>query len=329
MTKAPAKPKFFNPKPVLLDKIKARGGWVNAHSHIDRAFLVTEENFPLSIIDCKEKWDYPDQWKGKASVQTIYENMVACIENLLEQGGQALGSFIDCDPIIKDKSLQAADRVKKEYKGQLKLRFIHQPIKGVIDKEARKWFEEASSFVDIIGGLPERDNPRDADHLDILFETAKKYNKMLHVHVDQFNDPAQHGTELLADKTAEYNYQGKVVAVHSISLAAQPIKNRQKVYKKMLDNGIMVIACPMSWLDPKRSEKLAPLHNAVTPIDEMVPAGITVGLGTDGIHDFYKPFLDGDMWIELYILSEANRFRDLDALADIASTNGLKVLGIT
>ena len=60
----------------------------------------------------------------------------------------------------------------------------------------------------------------------------------------------------------------------------------------------------------------------------MHPEGIIVGLGTDNIYDLYKPFNDGDMWIELRVLLEACRFYDIDALVEIATTNGLKTLGI-
>jgi hypothetical protein len=35
----------FDPKQLLLDKIQARGGWVNAHAHIDRAYILDAENF--------------------------------------------------------------------------------------------------------------------------------------------------------------------------------------------------------------------------------------------------------------------------------------------
>ncbi|HMS51261.1 MAG TPA: hypothetical protein PKD56_02970 [Chitinophagales bacterium] len=51
-------------------------------------------------------------------------------------------------------------------------------------------------------------------------------------------------------------------------------------------------------------------------------------MGTDNIYDLYKPFNDGDMWIELRVLLEACRFYDIDALVEIATTNGLKTLGI-
>jgi cytosine deaminase len=266
-------------------------------------------------------------------------HMSRVIDNQLQQGVKALGSFIDCDSIVKDKNLKAADKIKTRYKGQIKLKFIHQPVKGLMDKTERKWFEEAASYVDIIGGLPERDSKlkigvdRKAEHLDILFETAKKHHKPLHVHIDQLNIPEQRDTELLIKKTREYDYGGKVVAIHCISLAAQERSYRQKIYKALADLDITVIACPSAWIDAswvvqQPKDIIGPLHNAVTPAKEMLAAGVRVALGTDDIADIYKPFSDGDMWTELRFLLEACHFYDIDTLADIATANGRKALFI-
>ncbi|MGZ6005290.1 MAG: amidohydrolase family protein, partial [Candidatus Saccharimonadales bacterium] len=74
------------------------------------------------------------------------------------------------------------------------------------------------------------------------------------------------------------------------------------------------------------SETLAPIHNSVTPVDEMLPAGVRVAIGTDDIADIYKPFSDGDMWTELRFLLEATHLYDMDALVEIATTNGRKAL---
>ncbi len=34
---------------------------------------------------------------------------------------------------------------------------------------------------------------------------------------------------------------------------------------------MMMIACPMAWIDSNRKEDLMPFHNALTPADEMIP----------------------------------------------------------
>ncbi len=100
------------------------------------------------------------------------------------------------------------------------------------------------------------------------------------------------------------------------------------MYAQLVELDITVIACPSAWIDSLRTEELVPSHNSITPIDEMIPAGVRVAIGTDDIADIYKPFSDGDMWTELRILLEATHFYDMDALAEIATSNGLKSLGI-
>jgi cytosine deaminase len=320
---------IFNPKALLLEKIKVRGGWVNTHAHIDRAYILNEENFKLTYAPLQEKWNFPDEYKRKATVDDIYTNMARAIERMCEQGTQAIGTFIDVDPVIEDKAIKAAQKIRDTFKDDIKIKYINQVVKGVLEPEARKWFDIGAQFVDIIGGLPEKDAGHEAEHLDILFETAKKNGgKMLHVHVDQFDLPSQRDTELLIKKTVEHGYQNKVVAIHCISLAAQKSAYRQKIYKRMVEAGVMVVTCPDGWIDWRRREVMAPLHNAIAPVDEMVPAGVTVSLGTDNIQDIYKPFVDGDMWTELRFLLETCHFYDLEALADIATTNGLKTLGL-
>lgn len=320
------------PKRLLLEKIHQKGGWVNCHAHIDRANILNSDNFKLVDGDLKQKWDYPDKYKRAASIDDIYQNMAVAIESMIAQDVKAIGSFIDVDPIIEDKAIQAATKLRNNYADRIDIKFINQVVKGVIEPEARKWFEVGAEFVDFIGGLPEKDEGREAEHLDILFETAKGVgNKPLHVHVDQLNLPEQRDTELLVKKTIEHGYEGKVVAVHSISVGAQPRDYRKELYRKIADAGIIVVACPCGWIDNSwvaglDHDVVGPIHNALTPVKEMVAAGVTVALGTDNIQDIYKPYNDGDMWTELRFLLEASRLYDMEILSDIATVNGRKAL---
>lgn len=322
----------FDPKTELLDRIKKNGGWVNAHAHIDRAYILNADNFAQTSEDLATKWQLPDEFKAKAAVDDIYENMARVVESMLGQGVQALGSFIDVDPIIEDKAIQAAKRLRDKYKDQIEIKFINQVVKGVLEPEARHWFDIGAEFVDIIGGLPEKDAEHEAEHLDVLFETAKKNGgKPLHVHIDQYNSPDQRDTELLVAKTVEHGYEGKVAAVHCISVGAQPRQYRQELYRKMKAAGISVVVCPCGWIDnswvaSQPEDVIGPIHNAIAPVKEMVAAGLNVALGTDNIRDIYKPFNDGDMWTELRFLLEACHLYDLDVLADVASVNGRSAL---
>ena len=195
--------------------------------------------------------------------------------------------------------------------------------------------DAAMEFMRVDFGLPEKDddtNPGQGlgkTHLDTIFSIAAERDKPLHIHADQYNSPAQRDTELILDTIEAYGYAGRVSLVHCISLAAQPKEYRDRSYARLAELGVTTICCPTSWIDSRRTETLAPSHNAITPVDEMLDAGALVAMGVDNIADIYKPFSDGDLWTEMRFLLEATHTYDIPALARIATTNGLRSLSLT
>jgi cytosine/adenosine deaminase-related metal-dependent hydrolase len=319
---------FMNLKKELLAGIRQHGGWVNAHAHFDRAYSLDENSVKEIYAPLKKKWDIVDTLKRTSSVDDVYHRMASATELMLEQGVQAFGSFVDVDEAIGEKSLLAAEKLRAVYGDRIQMKFINQTLKGVLDKDARYWFDKALEFVDIIGGLPAKDAGREAEHLDLLLSTGKRLNKRVHVHVDQFNTDEESETEMLAHKVIEHGMEGRVTAIHCISVAAHPKAKREQIYALMKQAGLSVISCPVAWIDHPRTERPAPSHNAITPVDEMLEYGILVAIGTDNIMDVYKPFGDGDMWTEVKLLLEACKIYRPEVLSSIASSNGLEVLGL-
>lgn len=315
-------------KDLIIREINKKGGFVNTHAHLDRAFTINLDNLRLANSTLKEKWYLVDSIKKNSTVYQIYDRMAYAVEKMIEQNVQAVGTFIDIDEVVGDKCIKAAELLKQQTANDIKIKFINQTLKGVIDPQSRKWFDMGAEYVDIIGGLPAKDEGHEAEHLDILMQTAKKHKKPVHVHVDQLNTAEEKETELLAKKTIEHGMEGRVTAIHSISVASHNKEYRQELYKLMKKAKLNVISCPTAWIDGKRSEVMAPTHNSVTPVDEMIPAGIPVAIGTDNIADILKPFTDGDMWTEVRFLLESCRFYNIEELITISTLNGLKVLDI-
>ncbi|EJP29259.1 amidohydrolase family protein [Haemophilus sputorum] len=316
----------------IRDEIIKKGGWVNSHAHADRAFTMTPEKITIyQNANLQQKWDLVDEIKRNSTVDDYYRRFSQAIELMISQGVTAFGTFVDIDAVCEDRAIIAAHKAREVYKSDIILKFANQTLKGVIEPSAKKWFDIGSEMVDMIGGLPYRDEldfGKGLEAMDILMDKAKSLGKMLHVHVDQFNTPKEKETEQLCDKAIEHGMQGRVVAIHGISIGAHPKEYRKMLYQKMRDAQMMVIACPMAWIDSGRKEDLQPFHNALTPADELIPEGITVAIGTDNICDYMVPLCEGDMWQELSLLSAGCRFTNLEEMANIASINGRKVLGL-
>lgn len=323
---------FLDIKKTILDKIQANGGWVNPHSHIDRAFTLTEANFSWRNKSVEEKWHLHDDFKRQSTVDDYYRNMSLAIELMISQGVKYLGSFIDVDEVIEDKAIKAATKVREAYKKDITLKFVTQTFKGILTPKARYWFDVGSEFVDIVGGTPRSNRGQEAEYMDIIFETAKKMNKMIHLHVDEMHWKQEVETALLAQKTIEHGWQGKVVGIHGISINMHPKEYRENLYKKMKQAGVMMVCCSNAWIDTQRSTEKVEFHNSVTPIDEMIFHDIVVGIATDNIADSTLPFSTGNMWQELDLIakvySKTPEVSAIDNLVKMATTNGRLILGV-
>lgn len=316
----------YDPLEEIMNSAKTHG-IVNAHTHADRAFTLNRANFFESSQTLQEKWRIVQKIQKERSVYDIYKSISMVCDLMIHQGVRQLCTFIDVDPFVGEKSMQAARMARERYGGEIKILLANQVLSGVIEEEAYQLFRVGAEFCDIVGGLPEKDKGREEEHLDIVLGVAKELGKMAHVHIDQ-GKPRDKGLELLAKKTIEHEMQGRVVGIHSISIASHPKKYREFVYKEVKKAGIKIITCPLAWIDRRREETLAPIHNSITPIDEMLEYGIEVAIGTDNIRDIYLPYGNGSIREEIETLCRVCRISDPKDIVPILTVNGQKALGI-
>lgn len=322
---------MFNPNKKLINKIQERGGFINAHAHFDRAFTVTEDNMEKVVnYHLFDKWEFVDKFKKSATTEDYLKNIVSAIRGQIHHGVVGGLTFIDIDTVCGFKAIEAAQMAKKIYKDSFDLKVCSQALKGVIKPEQNKLLKKAleMDYIDIIGGLPRADVDYEQAHLDEILFLGKEYGKRVHVHVDQLNNDLERETELLARRTMYWGMEGKVTAVHGISIAAHKKDYREQVYAMARDAGLSFITCPTAWIDSRRTEWETPTHNSITPVEEMLKHGLTVAIGSDNIQDVYKPFSDGNMYTELKFLLECLHLYDIDALVDIATKNGRLVIGM-
>ncbi len=319
----------WNLKEQFLAAVKAKGGFVNCHAHFDKAFYITKEGLDQSMVDMEVKWRMSDDIKRRSTVEEIEARIRTGLDIMVSQGVKFTATFVDAYDAVGHKAVDAALKVKEEYKDKITLYTMPQPLGGLVDPAARKLFEEIAAKCDVVGGLPSKERPKDEENIDIMFSIAKNLNKPVWVHIDQENNPNERDTEKLLKATVKHGYQGRVVAIHAVSTSAQPKEYRRELYKKLADAGIAVVVCPSAALSMRQLDQYqAPVHNSIANVPEMLEAGITVGVGVDNVHDFYQPFIDGDMYTEMRMLQESCRYYNFDSLVDIAATNGRKILSM-
>ena len=302
----------------FLEMIRKNGGFACHHAHFDKAYLISLENLQLGHVDMQKKWDLYAHLKENYTHADLVERISRGVEKMIEQGVTYCRTMVDADSTVGLLPMKAALEVKRIYSDQIHFEVGVQPLQGVLHKESRDAFVQACELGDFVGGLPSRDRPTPEKHLDIIMQVAKDLDKPLDVHVDQENNPHEVETEQLAHKTIEHGLEGRVFAVHSISVAAKPAAEQDRIAKLLKDAGVAVICCPSAALSMKQLDMPSPLHNSIAPVVRYLEHEVPVYLGVDNVHDLFMPIVDGDMWFECRMLMEACRYYDLEKVAAIA-----------
>ncbi|CAK8711774.1 MAG: Amidohydrolase family protein [Candidatus Electronema aureum] len=306
-------------KKYFLQMVLEKGGFACYHAHFDKSYIISPDNLKLSQANMQKKWELYKYVKENYSESDLTERMSRCIEVMKAQGVTHCRTFIDADNTVKLLPMQVALALKEKYKHEIKIEIAVQPLEGVLEEKSRNFFEKACEMADVVGGLPSKDRPLPEKHLDIILSIAKNLGKPVDVHVDQENNPDENETELLALKAIEHGMEGRVRAVHSVSLAAKDQSERKRIMRVAKDAGLSFIVCPSAALSMKQLQKYAPLHNSIAPVEELVSSGLPVYLGADNIHDLFMPLVDGDMWTECRFLMEACRYYELETVANLAT----------
>ena len=212
-------------------------------------------------------------------------------------------------------------------------RAAYSPL-GFRDDEPRRWalFERGVAIADFIGSLPERDDRRDyPEHIGYeencrrVIDLARQNDMDVQVHVDQVNHPNENGTERLLDVIERDRLSfgsadaPKIWAVHMISPSAYAQQRWDALVDRLRASHVGVICCPSAALGMRQLRgALTPTGNSIARVLELCAAGLQVRLGSDNFDDMLSPSTPANLTAEVFVLSAATRFYDIEILAKIA-----------
>lgn len=341
---------------IILKLVQEKGGFYNAHTHLDRAdtlppiYLGHINTTPLesSFFPLRVKQELAgDLQRGVAYTEDdLRERMSRVIERLVAYGTTGLATCIDVSlPDIKEDGMLAfrvASELKEKFKDRIAIQIAPNPIFGFKEGSGR-WevFKRAAEQADFLSALPEKDeyfNLRDRDgkigyrgHLRMVMELACELEKEVHFHLDQANDPREQGTKTLIEGLKWFprpEIEGQslptVWVIHAISPSAYSEEDFREIIDGLLAYNVGMIVCPTAALSMRQLRPLeAPTHNSIARVLEMLKAKVPVLIGTDNICDVFVPPSDGDMLTEIKVLAHTLRFPTPHILAKLGAAERL------
>lgn len=319
---------------ILERTVRSFGGWLNAHTHLDRANTFAPEYLQHANIDPVgaaglslpvKQILVGELHKGKAyRPDNLYARMRAELERMVALQVREVVSFVDATPDIGLTAIEQAARLREEFRGRLTLKIAVSPIFGFKNPQVNpdRWnvYRQAAEIADVLGGLPSKDRAEGRvgfdGHVRMLLELAKTLHKPVHLQVDQDNDPREEETEQLTQAVrwlGSPDVPGEdgptVWAVHAISPACYDEARFQRLVENLVTYNIGVICCPTAALSMfQLRPMLTPVHNSIARILDMLVAGVPVRIGTDNICDIFIPNGDGSVRSEVWVAATALRF---------------------
>lgn len=310
------------------------GGWMNAHTHLDRANTFAPEYLHHANIDPigaaglslqVKQILVGELHKGLAyRADNLYDRMRSELERMAALGTREVISFIDATPDIGLVAVEQAARLRDEYRDRLTLKIAVSPIFGFKNPSANpdRWdtYCQAAEIADVLGGLPSKDRGEGRvgfdGHVRMIIELGRRLRKPVHFQVDQDNDPREEETEQLVQAVrwlGSPDVPGEsgptVWAVHAISPSCYEEERFGRLVENLLTHHVGIISCPTAALSMfQHRPMLAPVHNSIARLLEMMAAGVPVRVGTDNICDIFIPNGDGSVRSELWVAATALRF---------------------
>ena len=114
--------------------------------------------------------------------------------------------------------------------------------------------------------------------------------------------------------------EGRVNAIHMCTLAALTPEERKRAIELLSEAGFTATIAPTA-ISTRR----------IAPVKELIGGGITVGLGSDNIRDFFNPLGSGDVKQVALLLSYIQRFftdEEVDSVWEMLTYGGARLLGL-
>jgi cytosine/creatinine deaminase len=270
--------------------------FVDAHFHLENALLWEKPNNSGTL---QEAIDLYAEIKKHLDTPSIVKRSLDTLRSALENGSMWMRCHVDIDHISKLKLLDGVVAARREAQSFFDIQLVAFPQWGLTkNPEAVDYMWQAmESGADVVGGMPhgEKDMDDAARHIEIAFEIAKSKNVDIDMHVDETDDPYWHSLELLAEKTIEENYQGRVSAGHCCAMGSWPDQLAARVIEKVKKAEITIIAnIPINLLLEGRHDS-HPFRRGIPRIKDLLDAGVNVALGQDDVNNMFYPFGKMDM----------------------------------
>jgi len=298
-------------------------GLVDAHAHLDKTLWGlpwrphTAGDGLAALID--------NEHRGRAELRrqgvTVAQRAASLLAAYVAAGTSHIRSHVDVDSVAGLDSLHGVMDARDTFADRVDVELVAFPQSGLLVRPGTAELLEAAvrAGADLVGGLdPAGFDQRPVEHLDAVFAIADRNGCGVDIHLHDGGELGAFTIDLIVERTRALGLSGKVTISHAFALAEVPEPRLGRLVEGLADQRVSLTT-------------VAPGNRPPLPLSRLRAAGVTVGLGCDGVRDLWSPWGDGDPLGRAALLAwraGARRDQDLAVALEVATVGGAGVLGL-
>ena len=270
-------------------------GVIESHLHLDKALIADRKLNRSGTL--QEAIAVTAELKPTFTKEDVLERAEKTLRIAIQNGVTHMRTHSEFDPAGGFTGYEVILGLKKKYKDIIDLQVVAFPQEGIMKAPGTEamMHEAMQMGADVVGGIPYNDFSAE-EHIDLVFEIAKKYQKPIDFHQDFKDDAEGTSIEYLCRKTIAEGYQGRVSVGHLTSLGAFPPDKLQPILELLAEAGISVMCLPATDLHLGGRKDKYNVRRTLTPVRALQSAGVNVCLGSNNIRNAFTPYGNGDLF---------------------------------
>ena len=162
-------------------------GLVESHIHLDKALIA--DRLPNKSGTLQEALKVTAELKSTFTREDVLERAERALQMIIKRGTTHIRTHAEFDPVGGFHGFEVIMELKEKYKDFVDMQVVAFPQEGIIKSPGTEelMYKAMDMGADVVGGIPYNDTDA-KDHLDIVFEIAKKEDNEIDLHQDFKDD---------------------------------------------------------------------------------------------------------------------------------------------
>lgn len=277
--------------------------FIESHVHLDTCLTAGKPRWNMSgtLFEGIQCWE---EYKPFLTKQEVKDRVNKALRMQAANGIQHIRTHVDInDP--KLTALEAILELREDVRSFMDIQIVAFPQYGILSyPNGKELLEQALKMgADAAGAIPHFEFTREysVDSLNICFELAQKYGKLIDVHCDEIDDEASRGLETLAARAYETGMSDMVTASHTTAMHSYNNAYVIRLMRLLKLSGINFVANPCVNVHLGGRTDTYPKRRSMTRVKELTAEGINVSFGSDDIFDPWNPLGNAKMRDQVFM----------------------------